>query len=729
MFLSPLFLWGLAALGVPVAIHLMHSTKAEVIRFSTIRFLKNCQRRAARRTRLKQIILMALRMLLLALIVLGLSKPVVQSDKSSAASGKLATSMILIIDNSYSMGFREQGVSRFERAKKVAFDLIDSLDVNRHDELAVIVMNRKSEPFIKDFTPDLGAAKSQVAKIKLSSHGTDVAGALSQAYTMMGAAKNARREIHLLTDLQAYSWSKLLEDNFIKSERPPRPKLFVSSFGKPNSQNTWIRGITIAGASSSGIGSKLVAEIETVGAGSLENVVTLSVDKEKKDQALVRVRPGEPAQVPLEVDFDQPGNYRCTLSLNEDSLRVDDTYEFNLSVDDRVTVLVVDGDYSSAARSLSESFYLNLALNPSSVTGVRAGSEIEPRVVPLAEFSRTKFDTYKCVILCNVEKLDGSDLVRLESFLNTGGSVMIFLGSKVNLGEYNKWSFLPARLRGIEGSADRRDTFSFGRLAARHPIFQDMEDLRTTRIFRYFNSDGTRLFDGAEVLAWVLQKNAPLIVERTYGPGRVMMITTTADRDWTNLPLRRTFVPLVHKMVKYMCGRQAASQAYKVGDEVKFVGLRKYQGDEVKVTTPNGITSTVRLEAADSYAIGTFSDTLEPGLYKVASKHKDFTNSSGFSVNPDVRESDMTMIAVEKLEAEFKGLDVVVLASPGQTVTTVTESREGWKLWPLLFKLGLLFFCLEILVANLFSRTVEHEGVQMPLFEYLKLRRGGGLAE
>jgi len=94
-------------------------------------------------------------------------------------------------------------------------------------------------------------------------------------------------------------------------------------------------------------------------------------------------------------------------------------------------------------------------------------------------------------------------------------------------------------------------------------------------------------------------------------------------------------------------------------------------------------------------------------------------------VNPDVRESDITMIAAERLEEEFKGLDVTVLSTPGKVVQAVMESREGWKLWPLLFKLGLLFFCVEILVANLFSRTVEYEGVQMQWFDYLKLRRGG----
>ena len=730
MFLSPLFLVGLAALSVPIVIHLMHSTKAETIRFSTIRFLKNCQRRAARRTRLKQLILMALRMLLLALIILGLAKPVIQPDKTSIASDNMSTAMVLVIDNSYSMGLREQGTSRFEQAKMVANDLLDSL--RKGDEAAVLIVNDKVERYIGEFTPDVDSVKAGIEKIKLSSHGTELSAALSDAYSLLResdrASHMARREIHLLTDLQQYSWEKMLKQNFIKLEKEPRPRLFISSLGKPKTQNSYVRSISVTGGSGSGIGSKIFTEVESVGAGSPDNALVLPVNGEKKEQVAFQVRPGSPVQQPIEVEFDKPGTYRCVLALNEDGLRIDDTFEFNLTVDDRVTVLAVDGDPSSVP-ALSETFFLNAALNPSVYTGFRAGSEIEPTTIGIDQFAATSLDPYRCVILCNVPGLAGDALVKLESFLNTGGSVIIFLGDKVSASDYNKWSFLPTKLRAIEGSPDRREFVGFGRVSPTHPVFAGMADLRTTKVFRYFDCDDKVPASSQVVASLMTKTNQPLIVERAYGRGRVMMVTTSADLAWSNLPLRRTYVPLIHRMVTYMSGRKAQAQAYHVGDPIEFRALAKHYDKSIKVTLPGtatqkGQTITLRPQIEGSYALAHFPNTSEPGRY-VVEAHKDFTNSSGFSVNPDVKESDLTMMDLKKLEDEFKDCSVTILTTPGKVVARVTESREGWKLWPLLFKLGLLFFCIEILVANLFSRTVHVGGVQMQLFDYLKMRRRG----
>jgi len=716
VFLSSLFLVGLGALAIPVIIHLMHSARAEVIRFSCIRFLKNCQRRAARRTRLKQLILMALRMLLLALIVLGMAKPVIQTDKTSASPDDATTAMVLIIDNSYSMGYREEGLTRLDRAKQVALELVDTLKEN--DEVIAMVMNDGVQALHSQFQKNFEPVKSAIRKITLSSHGTEVSAALSKAYAFLRATEKSRREIHLLTDLQAYSWEKMLETNLIAAEEEPRPRLYISSFGRPNSANAFVDAVSVSGVAA-GVGSKILVDVKAVGAGPSDNVLTLMVNGKKREQVAFTVRPDAPAQVPIEVDFDEPGTYRCSAVLSEDSLRIDDSFDFSLTVDDRVTVLLVDGDYSTVP-SLSETFFLNAALNPSAYTGMRAGSEIEPTTVSLSELRRTPLDSYKCVIICNAASLDGNDLVKLEAFLNSGGSVVLFLGNRVIPEEYNKWSFVPAQVGEPMGRADKASFFSFGRIAAKHPIFAGMGDLRTAKVFRCFR---VKPREGAEVIA-ELRAGPPVMIERPYGSGRVLMITTSADLEWTNLPLRRAFVPMMHRLVAYMCGRRATSSAYRVGDTVEFRSLAKHYDKTIRVKTPTGRRITLRPQIEGSYAVATFSDTSEPGRYEVRA-HQDFSNHDGFSVNPNVLESDLTMIPKETLEREFSGMNVSVLPVPGQVVREVIEKREGWKLWPLLFKLALLFFCLEILVANLFSRMVEYEGVKVPLFDYLKLRRGG----
>jgi len=699
----------------------MHSTKAEVVPFSSIRFLKNCQRRASRRTRLKQLILMALRMLLLALIIIGLAKPVLHSEATSIASGTIYTDMVLLIDNSYSMSYREEGRKRVERAKQTAMGLLDSLKPG--DQAALIVVHEEFQRVV-GLTEDIDRVKRAVSSVSESSRGSEISGAVADAYGILAPDDNAtvtrRREIHLLTDLQAHSWQKLLENNIIRHQPQPRPKMYVSSFGAASSSNTFIRGVKVSSMSAGGA-ARIEVQVEMVGDGQYENIVTASVNGERTAEVPFTVMPGSPAFVPVELPLDEPGTYRCVVSIDEDNLTLDDSYEFSITVDDRVTVLVVDGATSSIP-ALSETFYLRAALNPAAYTGMRTDSAIDPTVITLDELPSTSLDPFKLVVLCNVAKVDGSELIRFESFFRSGGSMLVFLGDKVQPDEYNRWSFIPGRLRNIIGRADREDFMAFGRVSVNHPVFAGIEDLRAARVFRCFEVD-TEGFDKTQTIA-SLRNDMPAVLETQYGAGRVLMVTTTADLDWTNLPLRRIFVPMVHRMVSYASGQSAATSAYSVGDQVEFRALAARKSGKVIVTDPQGNEEEVILHEEGIYAVGKYSSTAEPGTYKVIA-HPDFTNSGGFCVNPDVLESDITMVSPSVLTDEFGEYDVTILEVPGQAVETVVEIREGRKLWPTLFKLGLLFFCLEIIVANLFSRTVEYGGVQMQFFDYLKLRRSG----
>ena len=82
--------------------------------------------------------------------------------------------------------------------------------------------------------------------------------------------------------------------------------------------------------------------------------------------------------------------------------------------------------------------------------------------------------------------------------------------------------------------------------------------------------------------------------------------------EWSSLPLRRVFVPLVHRMVAYMSGRKATFHAYSVGDTVEFRALAKYYDKSIKVVTPDGEATYLRPQIEGSYAVAKFTDTEEP---------------------------------------------------------------------------------------------------------------------
>ena len=113
-FVNPLFLFALAAGVIPILIHRLVQRHGKVKRFSAVRLLLLSQQNLVRPERLKQLILLALRVLAVLCLALLIARPVwlFPGVFSSGQEG----AKVLILDNSMSMGFREDRGERFELA-------------------------------------------------------------------------------------------------------------------------------------------------------------------------------------------------------------------------------------------------------------------------------------------------------------------------------------------------------------------------------------------------------------------------------------------------------------------------------------------------------------------------------------------------------------------------------------------------------------------------------------
>src|SRR5688572_14056155 len=112
-FLNPFFLVGALALAIPVLIHLVRKEKSEIVPFSSLMFLLKVPKRAIRQQKIKNLLLMALRLLLLALLVGAFARPYFTADPSQAAGTGENRGIVLMLDNSYSMQYG----TNFERMK------------------------------------------------------------------------------------------------------------------------------------------------------------------------------------------------------------------------------------------------------------------------------------------------------------------------------------------------------------------------------------------------------------------------------------------------------------------------------------------------------------------------------------------------------------------------------------------------------------------------------------
>ena len=134
-FLAPAFLAGLAAIAVPVIIHLIHRERKVVVEFPSLMFLQRIPYRSVRRQKLRHVLLLILRCIALALLVAAFARPFFQK-RQNAITNSGAREVVVLLDRSSSMGYADRFTKAKDAAKKVWEKGKDAkFDVARIDEI------------------------------------------------------------------------------------------------------------------------------------------------------------------------------------------------------------------------------------------------------------------------------------------------------------------------------------------------------------------------------------------------------------------------------------------------------------------------------------------------------------------------------------------------------------------------------------------------------------------
>lgn len=689
-FLYPVFLYGLLAASLPVVIHLLNRRKLKRIRFPAVRFILLSQKRISRSYRLRHWLLLALRTLALVFLALLLANPIFQTGAGLFAGGG-PVDLVVLLDNSLSMTWSGDG-DGFKQAKETARLLISGL--NDGDRAALIPTNLSGkEPFRLKSQKEI--LLKDLDAIEIADGTANFAAALGKAYELLSEPA-AQKEIRLITDMGLTGWDQFSLAS-LKQVDPSIPLKTLSVGGKQRPLNATVKEIRVGGQS---IGANLPLQIETVvanfGDGEIKDLlVQLSIDGQNREQKLTAVPPGGETTVRFQVRLGAPGAHFGQVTLKKEGLAGNPAANFTLDAQDKVRVLVVDGDPQTSL-ALSETFFLSRALNPAQE---KDSSVFLPTVILADGLAAASLDSYQAVILCNVASLPDAWVAKLRSFVNQGGGLLIFAGDRIQADQYNRLAhgappLLPAELRerklGAESGGER-----IGRIDLAHPALQGFSDtilsesMTSARVWGYMRSAG-----GAGLLA--LANGDPLLMERRVGAGRVLLMTTSADRDWTDLPVKTAYLPLLQALTGYLAGgkRGSLDAGIPVGS-VKEISLpAAYVGKSLRVIKPNRQDTEITLSGATERAVARFEDNDRAGIYRLAlpaGAEKEGAPQI-YAVNPPVLESRLEGISARELAAKLKPISVAVipvetlqqggkrmdLALPLLALLIVTLLLEGW---------------------------------------------------
>jgi hypothetical protein len=743
-FLNPIMLAGLAAVAVPIIIHLLNRRKFHKVVWAAMRFLQNAVEQNQRRMRIEDMILLALRCLLLALLAVALARPAILSNAPDVF-GQSKVTGVIILDHSQSMGMSDGTSTRFEKAKQAAQGALDSMPAG--SATAVLFASDVVQGAIPEPTFDLNLARKAIREAPLTDRATDVFPALHKAIDTLKDRLALRREIYFITDGQAAGWRQLTEIQRALERSRNEIKTHIILVNEHEEKNLGMSELRLAsGLSPANQPLRFEAKVTNFGKEETRNTrVSLSVDGEQPtDEFAIDALPaGATKNVTMFAKLRTEGFHSVTARTAEDRLPADDQRTVAVRAIKEVKVLLVDGEPGNEPRE-SEVFFLKNALVPVPPDAA-ADYFIKTITITGPELSQARLDDFDCVVLANVSDFSDATLKAIESYLRRGGGLMIFPGGRVNEKFYNEQLFkraklLPAELGSARGQADQDEKFfTFQEKNYEHPIVSIWNDpgsgkLGSARFFKAFElrpellerekgrkgagenspqpavSSASPRADKAEDvgLPQIVLKYAdgtPAVMERAWGLGRVVLFSSTADTAWNDLPVRLGFVPLLHRTLGAIVSRQDEGLNVRVGERFTRRVAPEFLDKDATFFPPRQTTvrDLRRVELVNGWPTVQFDRTDLAGLYDA--KITDPALTLKFAVQSDPGESSLDELSPAQLNT-LKDVASVVTWTPNLSLRSLAEKgRTGLEFWLPIIIACLALAGVEMFLGQWFSRS------------------------
>ncbi|HEU4565140.1 MAG TPA: BatA domain-containing protein [Gemmatimonadaceae bacterium] len=699
-FLAPLFLAGLAALAIPVALHLAQRERKQVVEFPSLMFLRKIPHKAEKRRRLRDLALLAVRCLALALLAAAFARPLLsRGDALPAAGTGGAREVVILLDRSWSMGAGDRWARALDAARRAA-------DGIRPGDRATLVLFDATAAAATQPTGDHAVLRAAIADATLGARTTRYAPALRLASQLLEASDRPRREAVLITDFQKRGW-----DGREEVHLPPGTTLTRVDLSGGDAGDVAVASVALGRSMRDGR-EHVAASARLVNTGA-EPVRDVRATLELNGRGIETSTATVPANGATTVTFTAvpipEGTTRGIVRIappRGDALPQDDAFHFALRRGEALPVLIVEHADAAADASL----YLRRALAvgddpPFQVTVARA-----PRL------TTRDIDGRRLVVWNDAGAMPRDIARRLEEHVRRGGGLVVAAGERTPApsGAAESPELLPGTFgEMVDRSADRGATL--GVIDRGHAVFAPFAaprsgDWGAARFLRYRPIQPApsaaalaRFDDGSVALA-----------ERRVGAGRVLAWGSTLDTFWGDLPLQPVWVPFVHEMAKHAAGFTRERAWATVGEVVdgrdEGSGARGQvaSGGEIVARAPSG--ATTRIAARPAGAAGTVSaaplELTEQGFWELRPAGEPTAQPRIVAANLDLAEADLARLDPEELAAAVAPRPGAPGAAREAEAALTREERERRQAaWWWLLAGALLLLAAETVVSNMVRGT------------------------
>jgi hypothetical protein len=671
--LAPLFLAALAAVAIPLVLHLTQRARRDPVRFPSLAFVRRVQFRTTERRRLRDRLLLLLRVTALALLVFAFARPFLAHGPLAVSDAANARDVVVLLDRSASMAYGDH----WDRAQAEVRRVAEGLGP---DDRATLVPFAATPEMAGPATGDPAQLAASLAQVRPDGGATRYGPALDLVRDLVEQSTLPRHEVVLVTDFQKSAWDG-------RADRlPAGTALRTVSVGEEPVDNVAVTGVTLQRSAGAGGRVAVTARVTNLGRHEVGVRARLGTDQQALKDTTVRIAAGDVSLVrfaPIALPRTPTAGW---VRVDADRLPVDDERRFVLRPIPRIAVLLVEPP-GAAER---EVLYLRraLAIGEDPVLAATVRSAPTARDVDAAE-----------VVVLNDAPFPAGDAGRaLQRLVAAGAGLLWAMGPHAGA--------VPGALRPVLGtvSAQPVDRLSShgGALAVAdyaHPIFAPYREARggdygAVRVYRYRRLSPP---DSASVLAW-MDDGSPVLTELRLGAGRVVVWGSDFGNVWNNLPVRAVFLPTVHETIRYLARHREPRASYDAGQALDLDAVERPAGSELVLEAPDGSRTPVPSDAARPLALPA------AGFYTL----RPLAGGTGVPVaaNLDPAESDLAQLDRGAFEAAVRGESEDGGRAGTPAGLTLAERERRQRLWWYLALAALLVLATESLLAGVRPRGI-----------------------
>ncbi|MCE9545961.1 MAG: BatA domain-containing protein [Planctomycetia bacterium] len=698
-FLNSITLWGsLAAAGVsiPIVIHLLSRYRSKVVPWAAMELLRRAMVVRARRVRIEDLLLLAMRCLAVLLVALALARPV---QTGAGWVGEAKTSVVIGLDSSLSMAHEPGVQSRYDLAKQRVRDIVATLKPG--DTVTLVLLGKRplvrlhNVPSNDDrITTTLKAATPLGESVNLET-------CLEEIKRLIAENKTPNRECYLVTDAQAVTWQHVSPRvrETLKELGNSATTYFLPA-GPETAENLAVTRLAFAsGILRKGGTVRYIADIRNTGRREATKVpVRLLLGDESQASVVIdRIGPGETASVPLFAHFEKSGPVGISVQLgSKDPLPADNARYVAADIRDAVRVLCVESN--PVAKSLhGETGFLSAALSARTSDSPGEGaSTVQVETVASITPWASRLASQDIVVLANVPEITREQAAALDDFVRRGGGLMVFLGGRIDPTLLNGQMrdgagapILPAELAepvgnlpaagGGAAKTDQADGWPLAVEFPDHPITrlfstlpaQQWADIKFRRYFKLAPRENAR------VLLRIAGSQDPMLVEQSLGRGRVLLFASSANRDWNDLAISPLYLMLWQQAATHLT-RKASETPVEVPDKLTFDLPADVTAQTVAVRGPQGGEVSALVTTAGGRKVAT-ADAPLPGIYTMRYSPNEPEIKMAANLDPD--ESAVAVLRGSALDTAVEQLSARLIDEKQDLQMAVREKRYGRELW------------------------------------------------